>query len=171
MGLCLGYEDVVDHDILRFDLNRLETCEGMWDGAKKILADTRGIEQFFVKAFLNNHPGRPKRIVLDLDFHPTPCLGSIIRFCSACERCCSTLGLEAKSHEGALRLLSLHFVKTGRLEPEASHLFSRLMKYREEADYNPSYVFTVDDAHKLRDETAALASRIAELIRQSGYEA
>jgi DDE family transposase len=99
IGLCLGYEDVVDHDLLRFDplfatlcgkedpsgqsrvhardkgkacagkstLNRLETCEGMWDGAKKILADTRGIEQFFVKAFLNNHPGRPKRIVLDLD--------------------------------------------------------------------------------------------------------
>ena len=82
-----------------------------------------------------------------------------------------TLGLEAKSHEGALRLLSLHFVKTGRLEPEASHLFSRLMKYREEADYNPSYLFTVDDARKLRDEAAALASRIAELIRQSGYEA
>jgi len=101
MGLCLGYEDVVDHDMLRFDplfatlcgkedpsgesrthardkgkacagkstLNRLETCEGFWqtDGAKKIVADTRGIEQFFVKAFLNNHAGRPKRIVLDLD--------------------------------------------------------------------------------------------------------
>ncbi len=82
-----------------------------------------------------------------------------------------TLGLEAKSHEGALRLLSLHFVKTGKLEPEASHLFSRLMKYREEADYNPSYVFTMDDARTLRDETTALASRIAELIRQSGYKA
>lgn len=82
-----------------------------------------------------------------------------------------TLGLEAKSHEGALRLLSLHFVKTGKLEPEASHLFSRLMKYREEADYNPSYVFTNDDARTLRDETAALASRITEIIRQSGYKA
>ena len=34
---------------------------------KKIVADTPGIEKFFVKAFLNNHPGRPKRIVLDLD--------------------------------------------------------------------------------------------------------
>ena len=81
-----------------------------------------------------------------------------------------TQGLEPKSHEGALRLLSLHFVKTGRLEPEASHLFSRLMKYREEADYNPSYLFTVDDVHRLRDETVTLASRIAELIRQAGYE-
>jgi uncharacterized protein (UPF0332 family) len=81
------------------------------------------------------------------------------------------LGLEAKSHEGALRLFSLHFVKTGRIEPEASHLFSRLMKYREEADDNPSYLFTVDDARKLREETAALASRITELLRQSGYQA
>ena len=80
-----------------------------------------------------------------------------------------TQGLEAKSHEGALRLLSLHFTKTNRLAPEASHLFSRLMKYREEADYNPSYVFTVDDVRKLREETAALAARIAEIIRTSGY--
>jgi hypothetical protein len=101
MGLCLGYEDVVDHDRLRFDqlfatlcgkedpsgqsrthrrdkgkacagkstLNRLETCEDIWhtDGAKKIVADFGGIEKFFLKAFLNNHPHRPKRIVLDLD--------------------------------------------------------------------------------------------------------
>jgi Transposase DDE domain group 1 len=101
MGLCLGYEDINDHDMLRYDplfatlcgkedpsgqhrihardkgkacagkstLNRLETCEGFWlDVNKKIVADTGRIEKFFVKAFLNNHPGRPpKRIVLDLD--------------------------------------------------------------------------------------------------------
>jgi uncharacterized protein (UPF0332 family) len=79
-----------------------------------------------------------------------------------------TAGLEPKSQEGALRLLSLHFVKTGRLEPEASHLFSRLMKYREEADDNPSYTFTADEVRRLRDETAALSNRIADLIRRSG---
>jgi len=101
MGLCLGYEDVVDHDMLRFDplfatlcgkedpsgerrthardkgkgcagkstLNRLEAGEDFWhtDAVKKIVANTPEIEKFFVKAFLNNHPGRPKRIVLDLD--------------------------------------------------------------------------------------------------------
>ncbi len=102
IGLCLGYEDVVDHDLLRFDplfatlcgkqdpsgqsrihardkgkacagkstLNRLETCEGLWHitGEKKIVADGKKIAAFFVKAFLNNHPGRPPReIVLDLD--------------------------------------------------------------------------------------------------------
>ncbi len=102
VGLCLGYEDDVDHDMLRFDplfatlcgkedpsgqsrvhqrdkgkacagkstLNRLETCEGFWhtQGDKKIVADGKKIEQFFLKAFLNNHPGRaPRRIILDLD--------------------------------------------------------------------------------------------------------
>lgn len=101
MGLCLGYEDVVDHDMLRFDplfatlcgkedpsgesrthardkgkgcagkstLNRLEAGEDFWhiDAVKKIVANTPEIEKFFVKAFLNNHSGRPKRIVLDLD--------------------------------------------------------------------------------------------------------
>lgn len=80
-----------------------------------------------------------------------------------------TEGLEPNSHEGALPLLSLHFVKAGRLAPEASHLFSRLMKYREEADYNPSYVFTAEDSRQMLEEAAALAARITELIRGAGY--
>jgi hypothetical protein len=45
------------------------------------------------------------------------------------------------------------------------------MKYREEADYNPSHVFTAEDARKLRQETHELAVRIADLIRESGYTA
>jgi uncharacterized protein (UPF0332 family) len=50
-----------------------------------------------------------------------------------------TEGLEPKSHEGALRLFGLHFVKPGAFEAKDSHIFSKLMKLREEADYNPSY--------------------------------
>ena len=82
-----------------------------------------------------------------------------------------TEGLEPRSHEGALRLLSLHFVKSGRIEPGASHLFSRLMKYREEADYNPSYVFTPQDVRALTEEVRALGTLIANLIRRAGYQA
>jgi uncharacterized protein (UPF0332 family) len=51
-----------------------------------------------------------------------------------------TKGFEPKIHEGALRLFSLHFIKKGLFEPRDSHIFSKLMKYREEADYNPSYI-------------------------------
>jgi uncharacterized protein (UPF0332 family) len=51
-----------------------------------------------------------------------------------------TDGLEPRSHEGALRLLSMHFVKTGRLEPEASHLFSasRIRDLIREAGFSAS---------------------------------
>jgi uncharacterized protein (UPF0332 family) len=80
-----------------------------------------------------------------------------------------TVDIEVKSHEGALRQLSLHFVKPGTIAPEALHLFSRLMKYREEADYNPSYVFTEDDVRTMRAECATFAEALAGLIRAAGY--
>ena len=75
-----------------------------------------------------------------------------------------TQDMEPRSHEGALRLLSLHFVKTGKLSAEDSHVFTRLMKYREEADYNPSYTFTTEDMNRLQAEAAALSRKIIELI-------
>ncbi|MDI6765256.1 MAG: HEPN domain-containing protein [Bacteroidota bacterium] len=43
-------------------------------------------------------------------------------------------GSEPKTQEGALTLFAKHFVKTGVFAPQDSHTFSRLMKYREEAD-------------------------------------
>jgi len=75
-----------------------------------------------------------------------------------------TKGLEPKSHDGALRLLGLHFVKTGILEPADSHLFARLMKYREEADYNPSSVFTSEDARQFTQEVRQLEGKILKHI-------
>ena len=90
MGLGLGYEDLNDHDHLRFDpliatmvekadptkplagkstLNRLElTPEG--DGSdryKRIVYDTDAIDRFFVSVFLQAYATAPKKITLDLD--------------------------------------------------------------------------------------------------------
>ena len=48
-------------------------------------------------------------------------------------------GLEPKTHEGALRLLGLHFIKSGIFAPGLSHSFAKLMKYRGEADYSQCY--------------------------------
>lgn len=78
-------------------------------------------------------------------------------------------GIEARTHEGALRLFSLHFVKEGNFDPGASHLFSRMMKYREEADYNPSYIFTEGDYQTLRRECAVFAERVLEFLKEGGY--
>jgi len=80
-----------------------------------------------------------------------------------------TRGLEARTHEGALRLYSLHFIKHGPLPASASHLFTRLMKYREEADYNPSYVFERDEVEAWTKEAEALAGSLRELIKAEGF--
>lgn len=80
-----------------------------------------------------------------------------------------TKGLEPKSHEGILRVFSLHFIKEGLFGPKASHLFARLMKYREEADYNPSYIFTREDFIEFKTEAEGLTDKIKGYLMEKGY--
>jgi uncharacterized protein (UPF0332 family) len=78
-------------------------------------------------------------------------------------------GLEAKTYEGTLRLLGLHFIREGEFEPKDSHLYAKLMKYREEADYNPSYLFTSEDFVALKQEAEESADRIKAYLKGKGY--
>ena len=80
-----------------------------------------------------------------------------------------TKGLEPKSHEGALRMFGLHFVKESILEPRDSHVFSRMMKFREEADYNPSYVFTTEDFLEFKKDVQELSGKIETFLSKKGY--
>jgi uncharacterized protein (UPF0332 family) len=80
-----------------------------------------------------------------------------------------TEGLEPKSHEGALRLFGLHFVKPGAFEPKDSHIFSKLMKFREEADYNPSYTFVPEDFADFKNEAEGVIQRITHYLKNKGY--
>jgi uncharacterized protein (UPF0332 family) len=78
-------------------------------------------------------------------------------------------GLEPKSHEGALRLFSLHFVKEGSFQPADSHILSRLMKYREEADYNPSYMFTKEDFIEFKRDAEKLSNKMKVYLKDKCY--
>jgi len=80
-----------------------------------------------------------------------------------------TKGLEPKSHEGALRLFGQHFVKPNIFSPSDSHIFSKLMKYREEADYNPSYIFTKEDFIEFKKEAEHLADDISNYLKKREY--
>jgi hypothetical protein len=96
-GIALGYEDVVDHDQLRFDpvlaslagkltarrkrcaplagkstLNRLEHAPTEAARYHKIGHDGAAIERLFVDLFLEAHQIAPKEIVLDLDATELP---------------------------------------------------------------------------------------------------
>lgn len=66
--------------------------------------------------------------------------------------------LEPRSHEAALRLFSLHFIKPGIIEREMAYVFSRMMKYREEADYNAAYSFSGEEFADLRRDGTKLAA-------------
>ncbi|MCZ6775196.1 MAG: HEPN domain-containing protein, partial [Ignavibacteria bacterium] len=77
--------------------------------------------------------------------------------------------MEPRSHGGMLRLVALHFVKTGILTPKDSHVLTRLMKYREEADYNPSYLFNERDFTELKTESAELFDKIHKYLKKIGY--
>ena len=102
VGLALGYEDVNDHDALRFDpvlalwsdrlapqrkgcaalagkstINRLEHApRSSCDRYRKIAVDRSAIEGLFVDLFLDAHDEAPKEIVLDLDATDDPLHGS-----------------------------------------------------------------------------------------------
>ena len=99
-GIALGYEDLNDHDELRFDpvmavlagklaarrkdcapvagkstLNRLELSRAEPSLYHKISHDPAAIEGLFVDLFLEAHKRPPRQIVLDLDATDDPLHG------------------------------------------------------------------------------------------------
>jgi uncharacterized protein (UPF0332 family) len=68
-----------------------------------------------------------------------------------------------------LRFLGRDFIKEGVFEPKVSHTFSKLMKYREEADYNPSYIFTNEDFVDFKKEAKELSDKIEAYLRREHY--
>jgi hypothetical protein len=94
-ALALGYEDLIDHDQLRFDpaltavlgkpggrlagkstLNRLEHAGKIGqDRHHKLDHDGAAIEKLFVDIFLDAHAEAPARIVIDLDATDDPLYG------------------------------------------------------------------------------------------------
>jgi hypothetical protein len=99
-GIALGYEDLIDHDILRHDpimavlagklaarrakcapvagkstLNRLELSRTHATRYHKIAHDPAAIEALFVDVFLESHAKSPPQIILDLDATDDPLHG------------------------------------------------------------------------------------------------
>ncbi|MBI2892697.1 MAG: HEPN domain-containing protein [Deltaproteobacteria bacterium] len=73
-------------------------------------------------------------------------------------------GYEPRTHEGVLHLLSLHFVKPGKLAVAHGRVLARLHKYRGEADYGDSFV--IDEPAAAEDLVAArdLCERLRALL-------
>lgn len=69
------------------------------------------------------------------------------------------LGEEARTHGGLERMLQRDLVREGKLDPDVARLFSRLQKFRLDADYDAEFVFTAKGA---AEEVAAARAFVAE---------
>ena len=76
-----------------------------------------------------------------------------------------TKGLESRTHRGALQLLGLHFVRTGRLSAQAVTLLAQLEDRREVSDYSAATRFTDDEARQSVDQAEAFIALCRPLVR------
>ena len=79
-----------------------------------------------------------------------------------------TKGLGPRTHRGAVRLLGLHFVKTGLLSREAAAALARLETSRELGDYAPTAAFDHGEAADLIAQAESVSAACRPLLRGEG---
>ncbi|HAL80973.1 MAG TPA: hypothetical protein DCO83_01065 [Mucilaginibacter sp.] len=60
--------------------------------------------------------------------------------------------IETQTHDGARIQFSLHFIKTGKIEPEYGKLFSKLFDFIQKGDYGDLYDYDEDLVAPLIDK-------------------
>ena len=80
-----------------------------------------------------------------------------------------TLGEEARTHSGLERLLQRKLVSPGTLDPEIARLFSRLQKFRQDADYSADFVFTRDGAAEEVEAARRFVAEATRLLERDGW--
>jgi uncharacterized protein (UPF0332 family) len=80
-----------------------------------------------------------------------------------------TLGEEARTHGGVERLLQRDLVRSGQLDPDVARLFSRLQKFRQDADYTAEFVFTENAAREEVDAARRFVEEARTLLRRGGW--
>lgn len=86
-----------------------------------------------------------------------------------CRALLLTVGEEAKTHAGLERLVQRDLVRTGKLAPETASVLSRLMTYRQNADYMAEYVFTEAMAREQVDAARAFVGQARGILSSDGW--
>lgn len=58
-------------------------------------------------------------------------------------------GISAHTHAGIITQFSLHYVKSGKIDPMYGSFLSRLLQLRQKADYNCAYDITKNDVEDI----------------------
>ena len=73
-------------------------------------------------------------------------------------------GHQVGTHKGTIGLFGLHYIKTGILPVEYSHLYSQLQMLRNNSDYNCYFNVTKDDIEPLLEPAGRLINAIGALL-------
>lgn len=73
-------------------------------------------------------------------------------------------GVEIQTHSGVRQLFGLHFVKTGKIEPELGRFLARLFDLRQTGDYDDFVEFDGEKVMELLEPADKLISSIEKLL-------
>jgi uncharacterized protein (UPF0332 family) len=75
-------------------------------------------------------------------------------------------GVEIQTHSGVRQLFGLHFVKTGKIEPESGRFLARLFDLRQTGDYDDFVEFDREKVMELLEPADKLISTIEGLLNK-----
>ena len=73
-------------------------------------------------------------------------------------------GIEAKTHQGVLNQMGLHFVRTGILSTKEGNLHKRLFELRQTGDYSDWIIINQEDIIPLIEPAKQFIKKIEQLI-------
>lgn len=69
------------------------------------------------------------------------------------------------THTGVIRMLGLHFVKTGLVSKEMGHFYGSLYEFRQQGDYDDFFEITEDDVVQRAEKVETYLQTLESLIR------
>jgi uncharacterized protein (UPF0332 family) len=75
-------------------------------------------------------------------------------------------GVDIQTHSGVRQLFGLHFVKTGKIEPESGRFLARLFDLRQTGDYDDFVEFDKEKVMELLEPADKLISSIEKLLNK-----
>jgi uncharacterized protein (UPF0332 family) len=72
--------------------------------------------------------------------------------------------IEVQSHSGARQMFGLHFIKTGKIDPDSGRFLARLFDLRQTGDYDDFIDFDKDKVMELLEPADRLISAIEGLL-------
>jgi uncharacterized protein (UPF0332 family) len=80
-----------------------------------------------------------------------------------------SISLQPRTHEGVRSMLSLHFVRTGRLDARLARALSLASRTREDADYDAAAVFGPADSEESLSQARIFVAAAKQILEQDGF--